>query len=63
MSSSRITYFSRLDATPDAELSALATAYRFILDCNAKKEAASRQSRQNNARKESNNVSRNADST
>ena len=40
MSSPRITYAPRPDATPEAELSALAGAYRFILDCHAKKEAA-----------------------
>jgi hypothetical protein len=39
MNSSRITYTSRPDATPEAELSVLANVYRFILDCHAKKMA------------------------
>jgi hypothetical protein len=40
MSSARITFIPRPDATPKAELDALAAAYRFILDCHAKKKAA-----------------------
>jgi hypothetical protein len=40
MSSPRITYTSRPDATPEAELNVLANVYRFILDCNANKKAA-----------------------
>jgi hypothetical protein len=39
MSSARIVYTPR-DATPEAELDALATVYRFILDCRAKQEDA-----------------------
>lgn len=39
MSSSRITYVSGPDATPESELSALAAAYRFVLD-SAKKEGS-----------------------
>ena len=35
-----IRYAQRPDATPEAELSALAAVYRFVLDCRAKKEAA-----------------------
>jgi hypothetical protein len=35
-----ITYAPRPDATPEAELDALAAVYRFILDCRAKKIAA-----------------------
>jgi hypothetical protein len=35
-----IRYAERPDATLEAELSALASAYRFVLDCHAKKEAA-----------------------
>src|SRR5215208_1889004 len=35
-----IRYAQRQDATPKAELDALASAYRFVLDCRAKKEAA-----------------------
>jgi hypothetical protein len=37
MSSPRITYTSRPDATPEAESNVLANVYRFILDCHAKK--------------------------
>jgi hypothetical protein len=37
MDSPRITYTSRPDATPEAELNVLANVYRFILDCHAKK--------------------------
>ena len=33
MSSSRITYAPYPDATPEAELDALASVYRFVLDC------------------------------
>jgi hypothetical protein len=40
MNSPRITYTSRPDATPEAELNVLANVYRFILDCHAKKIAA-----------------------
>ncbi len=40
MDSPRITYTSRPDATPEAELNVLANVYRFILDCHAKKIAA-----------------------
>jgi hypothetical protein len=40
MSRTRIEYAPRPDATPEAELSALAAVYRFVLDCRAKKEAA-----------------------
>jgi hypothetical protein len=40
MNSPRITYTSRPDATPEAELNVLANVYRFILDCHAKKGAA-----------------------
>ncbi len=42
MSSSRITYTPRPDATPEGELNALAAVYRIILDCYAKKNAAGR---------------------
>jgi hypothetical protein len=40
VNSPRFTYTSRPDATPEAELSALAAVYRFILDSHAKKMAA-----------------------
>jgi hypothetical protein len=35
----RVVYRVRPDATPEAELKALAAVYRFILDCHARKEA------------------------
>lgn len=35
-----ISYASRPDATPQAELSALASVYRYVLCCRAKKETA-----------------------
>ena len=38
MSSPRITYTPHPDATPEAELEALANIYRFVLDCHAKEE-------------------------
>ena len=38
MGSARIVYTPR-DTTPEGELNALAAAYRFILDCHAKKKA------------------------
>jgi hypothetical protein len=37
---SEITYRPRPDAMPETELSTLANAYRFVLDCRAKKGAA-----------------------
>jgi hypothetical protein len=40
MTSSRITYTPRPDATPEAELSALASVYRFIIDSHANTNAA-----------------------
>ena len=40
MSGLRIVYTPRPNATPEGELNALASVYRFILDCNAKKKAA-----------------------
>ena len=40
MNSTHITYTSRPDATPEAELAVLANVYRFILDCHAKRMAA-----------------------
>jgi hypothetical protein len=46
-----IRYAQRPDATLEAELSALASAYRFVLDCHAKKEAAP-ESRPEDARKD-----------
>jgi hypothetical protein len=50
--SAEIRYTSRPDATPEAEISALANVYRFVLDRRAKKEAAPRQSRPDDARKD-----------
>jgi hypothetical protein len=38
MSSPRIIYTPRPDATPGSEVPAIVVAYRFILDCQAKKE-------------------------
>jgi hypothetical protein len=35
-----LTYASSADASPEIELSTLANVYRFVLDCHAKKEAA-----------------------
>jgi hypothetical protein len=35
-----ITYTPRLDATPEAKISALANVYGYVLACRAKKEAA-----------------------
>jgi hypothetical protein len=40
VSAPRITYVPRPDATQEAELNALASVYRFILNCRAKKNAA-----------------------
>jgi hypothetical protein len=37
-----VTYVPRPDATPKDELSALAAAYRFVLDCHAKKGVATK---------------------
>lgn len=45
MSSPHIVYTPRPDTTPGAELSALVGAYRFILDCHAKKEGGPATSR------------------
>jgi len=41
MSSARITYSQRPDATPKVELGALANVYRFVLDCHANRNAPS----------------------
>ena len=53
----RIVYAPRADATPEEELVALASVYRFVLDCHARKKGAS-PSAPDNARKEINCVSR-----
>jgi hypothetical protein len=37
MSETRIVYTPRADATPESEVAALASVYRFLLDCHAKK--------------------------
>ena len=50
MSSSRITYAPRTDTTPEAEISALANVYKFVLDCRKKKAAP--ESRPDDARKD-----------
>ena len=52
MSGRGITYAPRPDATPEAEVSALANVLRYALDCHANKEAAPRQSRPDDARKD-----------
>jgi hypothetical protein len=39
VSAPRITYVPRPDATQEAELNALASVYRFVLDSSAKKNA------------------------
>ena len=46
-----ITYAPRPDATPEAEIGALANVYRYVLDCRAKKKAAL-ESRPHDARKD-----------
>jgi hypothetical protein len=56
MGSPRITYVARPNATPETELSALATVYRFVLACNTKREAALG-SRPNDATERSKDVS------
>jgi hypothetical protein len=48
MNSVRITYAPRIDTEPEAELSALANVYRFILDRSAKR-SSPRQSRRDDA--------------
>jgi hypothetical protein len=40
VSAPRISYIPHPDATQEAELNALASVYRFILNCRAKKNAA-----------------------
>lgn len=40
MSSPCIVYSPRPDAAPESEANALASVYRYILDCHAKKKAA-----------------------
>jgi hypothetical protein len=55
MNSPRITYTARPDATPEAELNALAAVYRFVLDCRAKKEGGPAFTAPDNDAKESKN--------
>lgn len=52
MDSTLITYSRRQDASQEAEFSSLASVYRFVLDCHAKKEAAP-ESRPNDAKERS----------
>jgi hypothetical protein len=40
MDNAQIAHTPRSDATPEAELTALAAVYAFILECHAKKRAA-----------------------
>jgi hypothetical protein len=51
VSAPRITYAPHPDATREGELNALASVYRFALDCRAMKEAAP-ESRPDDARKD-----------
>ena len=37
MTSARVAYSSRPDAMPEGEINALASVYRFVLDCHTKK--------------------------
>ena len=53
-----ISYASRADTKPEAELNALISVYAFILDSRARKEGGPATALEN-ARKESNRVSRN----
>ena len=54
MGSPRITYVAHPNATPETELSRLVAVYKFLLDCRAKKEAAtSRVSRPQDAERRS----------
>ncbi len=55
MNSPHIVYTQRPDVTPEAELSALAGIYRFILDSHTSKKAAPA-SRPDDAKKESKHV-------
>jgi hypothetical protein len=48
MNSVRITYEPCTDTEPEADLSALANVYRFVLDCSARSPSP-RQSRRDNA--------------
>jgi hypothetical protein len=45
MYSARITYASRVDATPEGELAALAVVYAFILDCHVRRKGAEQSAR------------------
>jgi hypothetical protein len=40
MRSTRISYATRLDASQEAEATALCAVYKFVLNCHARKEAA-----------------------
>ena len=40
MSNPSVSYAPRTDATPAAEISAITSVYRFVLDCRAKKEGS-----------------------
>ena len=48
----KIAYSPRLDPTPESELNALASIYKFILDCHAKKEGRPTTSGPDDAAKE-----------
>jgi hypothetical protein len=59
MAEPRITYVPRPDATPQSEISALANAYKFILQCGEEKRATSENSGEEYARKEQHHASQN----
>jgi len=58
MTSPRVTYAARHDSTAEAEQSALANVYRFVLDRHARKEAAP-ESRPDDAEGRSNEIGAN----
>ena len=59
MAEPRITYVPRPNATPQGEISALANAYKFILQCGEAKRAATENGGEEYARKEQHHVSQN----
>lgn len=50
MSSLRVAYAQREDATPEAELSALVSVYKFVLDSHTKKKAGVNGTGENDAK-------------
>jgi len=59
MNKVRITYKPCPDATPQGEISALANAYKFILQCGEEKRATSENSGEEYAKKEQHHVPQN----